>query len=182
MTQQTSFYSEQELATLGLKSYGSNVLISRFARIYSPEKISIGDNVRIDDFCILSGTITIGSHIHIGVYCAFYGAYGITLEDYTGCSARVTIYSAMDDFGGDYLVGPIHDEYLTHVTGGPVILKKFAQIGAGSLIFPNITIQTGSVIGAMSMCKQTTAPWTIYAGIPCHRIKERHQGMLQKIV
>lgn len=45
----TSFYSEEELATLGLKSYGKNVLISRHACLYSPETISIGNNVRIDD-------------------------------------------------------------------------------------------------------------------------------------
>lgn len=33
--QQTSFYTEEELATLGLKSYGKDVKISRFARIFS---------------------------------------------------------------------------------------------------------------------------------------------------
>lgn len=49
----TSFYSEEELRSIGLKSYGKNVLISRFARIYGAESISIGNNVRIDDFCIL---------------------------------------------------------------------------------------------------------------------------------
>mgnify|MGYP004422306013 CR=1 FL=1 len=94
-----SFYTESELATLGLHSYGKNVLISRFARLYAPETISIGDNVRIDDFCILSGNITLGSHIHIAAYCALYGAKGIVMEDYTGLSARATLYSAIDVSG-----------------------------------------------------------------------------------
>ena len=99
----TSFYTEQELSQLGLKSYGENVRISRYAQIYSPEKISIGDNVRIDDFCILSGNIAIGSYIHIAAYCALYGAdEGIVMEDYTGLSARATIYAAIDDFSGKY--------------------------------------------------------------------------------
>ena len=110
----TSFYTPEELAQIGLKSYGENVRISRYAQIYSPEKISIGDNVRIDDFCILSGRITIGSHIHIAAYCAMYGAdYGIVMEDYTGLSARATIYAAMDEFSGEYLIGPIHDDKYT---------------------------------------------------------------------
>ena len=50
----TSFYSEKELLSIGFKSYGINVLISRYARFYRPENIVIGDHVRIDDFCILS--------------------------------------------------------------------------------------------------------------------------------
>ena len=61
----TSFYNEEELKEIGLKVYGKNVLISRNATIYGADKISIGDNVRIDDFCILSGNISLGSYIHI---------------------------------------------------------------------------------------------------------------------
>ena len=47
---------------LGLKSVGENVLISEKACIYMPEKISIGSNVRIDDFCILVGDISFCQH------------------------------------------------------------------------------------------------------------------------
>ena len=175
----TSFYTPEELAQLGLKSYGENVRISRYAQIYSPEKISIGDNVRIDDFCILSGNITIGSHIHIAAYCAMYGAdYGIIMEDYTGLSARATIYAAMDDFSGDYLIGPIHEDKSINVTGGLVQICKYAQIGAGGLVFPSVCVGEGTVLGAMSMAKQALIPWSIYAGIPAKKIKNRSKGLL----
>ena len=60
-----SFYSDEELKKIRFKSLGENVLISKKASIYSPEKIIIGNNVRIDDFCILSGNIQIGNHVHI---------------------------------------------------------------------------------------------------------------------
>ena len=175
----TSFYTEQELSQLGLKSYGKNVLISRYAQIYSPQEISIGDNVRIDDFCILSGKITIGAHIHIAAYCALYGAnYGIVMEDYTGLSARTTIYAAMDDFSGDYLIGPIYDDKYTNVTGGSVKICKYAQIGAGGLVFPSVCVGEGAVLGAMSMTKQELAPWSIYAGVPAKKIKQRNKRLL----
>ena len=178
----TSFYTEQELSQLGLKSYGENVRISRYAQIYSPEKISMGDNVRIDDFCILSGNITIGSHIHIAAYCALYGAeYGIVMEDYTGLSARTTIYAAMDDFSGDYLIGPIHDSNLTNVTGGKVILNKYSQIGSGAMLFPDVVVGEGAVLGAMSMAKYNLEPWTINAGIPAKFIKERTKSLLKYV-
>ncbi len=170
---QTSFYTDDELSSLGLKSYGKNVLISRKTSIYSPSRISIGDNVRIDDYCVLSGTITLGSHIHIAAYCALYGAKGIEMQDYTGLSARVTIYSAVDDFSGEYLVGPQHDEKDTNVIGGRVILEAYSQVCASCVILPNLTIGEGAVVGAMSFVKQSLVPWTIYAGIPVKAIKVR---------
>lgn len=57
----SNFYNEVELKNLGLKSYGENVLISKKCSIYGAENIEIGNNVRIDDFCILSGEIKIGN-------------------------------------------------------------------------------------------------------------------------
>lgn len=177
MNIQTSFYSQEELSQIGLKSYGNNVLISRYARLYSPHKISIGDNVRIDDFCILSGEVTLGSHIHISPYVALYGAMGIEFEDYTGISAHSVIYSAMDDFGGDYLVGSVHPEELTNVTGGKVLVKKYSQVGVNCVVFPNIIIGEGVAIGACSLVNKTLQEWGIYVGIPVKRIKERKRGM-----
>lgn len=50
-----SFYTEAELKELGLKSFGKSVLLSKKVSIYGAKNISIGNNVRIDDFCILSG-------------------------------------------------------------------------------------------------------------------------------
>lgn len=94
---ETSFLSRDEIMSIGFASFGDNLKISRKASIYSPEKISIGNNVRIDDFCILSGRINIGSNIHISAYVALYGQAGITIQDFSGISARCTLYSAIDD-------------------------------------------------------------------------------------
>lgn len=173
----SSFYTEDELRNLGLKFYGKDVKLSRYARIYSPDKITIGDNVRIDDFCILSGDITIGSHIHISAYVALYGRMGIELEDYTGISPMSAIYSAMDDFSGDYLIGPIHPEEKTNVTGGKICLKKYSQVGTHSVIFPNVTIGEGSIVGACSLVKHSIDDWGIYAGTPVKLIKQRNKEM-----
>ena len=59
-----SFLNDEQLKDLGLKSYGKNVIISDKASLYNAKNISIGNNVRIDDFCILSagdGGITLKS-------------------------------------------------------------------------------------------------------------------------
>ena len=176
----TSFYSEAELATLGLKSYGSKVLISRFTRIYAPEQITIGDNVRIDDFCILSGNITIGSNIHIAAYCALYGGEcGIVLHNYAGLSARCTIYSTIDDFSGEYLIGPMVDSNLRKLESGKVVLESYTQVGANSVVFPSVILREGTAIGAMSLVKTSTEPWTIYAGSPAKKTKNRSCNLLK---
>ena len=178
----TSFYDDEELRELGLKSYGKNVLISRKASIYGASDIEIGNNVRIDDFCILSGKIKIGSNIHISTFVALYGAEGIELEDYTGISPRSTVFSAMDDFSGDYLVGPIHPKELTNVTGGKVLIKRFSQIGCSSVVFPNLTIGEGCAVGAMTLVNKDLSPWHIYAGVPAKIIKPRSKILLTKLI
>lgn len=170
-----SFYSNEELSNLGLKKFGDKVYISRFAQLYSPETISIGNNVRIDDFCILSGNIVLGSNIHISAYVALFGAKGIILEDYTGISPRCSLFSAMDDFSGNYLIGPIHPRELTNVTGGKIILKRYSQIGAHCVVFPDITIGEGSVVGACSLITKSLDEWGVFMGTPAKWLKPRER-------
>lgn len=173
-----SFLSDIEIRSIGFKSYGKGCLISRNASFYGAQNMTLGDNVRIDDFCIFSGKITLGSYIHISAYVALYGAKGITLEDFSGISARSTVYSAMDDFSGDYMIGPMLPGFLTNVTGGPVIIKKYVQIGAHSILFPDLTIGEGTVVGACSMVRKSLESWGVYAGIPCRLLKKRSMGLL----
>lgn len=177
----SSFYTEVELQKIGFKSIGKCCRISRFARFYGIHNISIGDNVRIDDFCILSGKITIGSHIHISAYVALYGAKGIVLDDYSGISPKSVIYSAMDDFSGDFLIGPIHPESTTNVLGGIVHICKYVQIGTNTVIFPNLTIGEGTVVGACSLVTKNLEEWGVYVGVPVCRRKERSKKLLSHI-
>ena len=48
----TSFLKEEELKKIGFKKYGINVKISKKSCIYNAANITVGDHVRIDDFCI----------------------------------------------------------------------------------------------------------------------------------
>jgi galactoside O-acetyltransferase len=177
----TSYLSPEELADLGLKSYGKNVFVSRNAVFYDAGRISIGDNVRIDDFCIIIGDVTIGSNIHIAPYCALYGKYGIKLSDYCGLSARVTIYSAVDDFSGEYAVGPMVDESIRRMETGPVVLERYVQVCAGSVVLPHLTIGEGAVVGSLSMVKGDLQAWQVYGGIPVRRLKERKMELVDRI-
>ena len=177
---QTSYYTEEELAQLGLKSYGKDVRLSRKASLYGVGNISIGNHVRIDDFCVLSGNITIGNYVHINPYTGVYaGKAGVTFEDYSNLACRITIYAVSDDYSGEYMTSPLLPEECTNIKQAPVRICKHVIIGTCSAILPGVTIAEGCAIGAMSLVKNSTEPWGIYAGVPCRKIKDRSKNLLQ---
>lgn len=174
MKNNTSFYSEEELSQLGLGSYGDNVLISRKCSIYSPDKIHIGSHVRIDDFSILSGLVTLGNYIHIAAYCGLYaGGTGITFKDYTNISARSIVFAESDDFNGGCLVNPMVPKDKRKVKYGSVVFEKYATVGAGSMVFPGCVLHEGAAVGAMSLVTKSLEEWGVYVGCPAKRIKDR---------
>lgn len=102
-----SFLSDSELRKIGFKKLGKNVKISEKASIYNPEKIEIGDNSRIDDFCLLSGKISIGNNVHIAAYCNIAGGIeGITFDDFSGLAYGCHVFSQSDDYTGRTLTNP----------------------------------------------------------------------------
>ncbi|MGL5963209.1 MAG: acyltransferase [Fusobacteriaceae bacterium] len=173
------FYSREELEKIGFKSLGENVLISDKCSIYSPEKISIGNNVRIDDFCILSGDIKIGNYIHIAAYSALFGGAGIEMEDFTGLSARGTVYSVSDDYSGEFLTNPTVPNEYKKIQEGKVIFKKHSLVGAGGIILPGVILGNGTSVGANSLITKSTEEWCVYVGSPAKKLKTRKQNLLE---
>lgn len=176
-----SYFSEKELNELGIKKFGSNVLISRYARIYHPDLLQIGDNVRIDDFCTLSGNIVLGSHIHIAAFVSLWGGdAGIKMEDFTGISSKSSIYAVSDDFTGLSLPHPIIPKiYKPVMIEGTVCLKRHSIVGASSVVLPNVTLGEGVAVGAMSLVTKSLEPWFIYYGVPAVKVKPRHKDLLK---
>jgi len=178
----SEYLTELDLMDFGFKSIGRNVRISTDARVYGPKNISIGNDVRIDDFAILAaanGSITIGNYIHITRNAHLSGTHGITMCDFSSMGANAVIYSASDDYSGDFLTNQvIPQEYTAHDIGGPVVIGKHVIIGSSCTILGPCNIGEGCSIGAMTLIQGDLLPWGIYVGIPCKRIKERKKGLL----
>ncbi|WP_281700329.1 acyltransferase [Cetobacterium somerae] len=173
------FYTREKLEGIGFKSIGENVLISDKCSIYSPESIEIGNNVRIDDYCILSGNIKIGNYIHIAAFSALFGGGGIIMEDFSGLSARGLVYSVSDDYTGEFLTNPMIPEKYRGVSKAKVIFKKHSLVGAGSIILPGVVLEEGTSVGANSLITKSTKEWSIYVGSPAQKIKDRKKNMLE---
>jgi galactoside O-acetyltransferase len=168
---------------MGFKKAGKNIQISDKAAFYNAGNISIGDNTRIDDFCVISageGGIEIGRNVHIAVYVSLIGKGKITVGDFANFSSRIAVYSSNDDYSGEFMTNPTVDEEFTNVTHADVFIGKHVIIGTGSVILPGITIEEGASIGSLSLVKNNCESFGIYAGIPAKFIKKRSDKLLDQ--
>lgn len=179
-----AFLTQEQLNEMNFRKLGDNVLISDKCSIYNAPMISIGSNVRIDDFCILSAGeygINIGHNVHIACYVSLIGKELIDVGNYVGISSKTAIYSSSDDYSGNFLTGPtIEDEY-KNVDNRPVILEEHVIVGALSIILPGVCIKIGTAIGSLSLVSKNVDSWGIYAGVPLKFIKHRSKNMLSFI-
>ena len=174
--------SREAIEALGFASVGENVQISDRASFYGLSRIALGNNVRIDDFCVLSagvGGISVGNHVHIAVYSSLIGAGKISLSDFCNISSRVAIYSSNDDYSGVTMTNPTVPSEYTGVTHADVFLDKHVIVGSGSVILPGVTLEEGVAVGALCLVHKRCEAFGIYAGNPARRIKERKRDLLE---
>lgn len=174
-----AYLSQQQLEAMNFKKLGKNVKVSDKATIYYPHQLEIGDHTRIDDFCVISGNISMGAYVHIAPFCLIAGGEnGIILGDFVGVAYAGQIFTQSDDYSGKFMVSPLipakyKNEYKAQVTVGRHVI-----IGANSVVFPGVHIAEGCSIGAMSLITKSTKPWGIYFGIPAKRIKDKSKNVL----
>ncbi len=175
-----AYYTNNELKKLNFKSLGNNLKISTKASIYDYDKIEIGDNSRIDDFCVISGKLTIGRNVHITPQCLIAGGdKGIVFEDFTTIAYHSQIFTQSDDYSGITMTNSTIPKEFKNEFKKEVIIKKNSIIGAGSIIMPGVILAEGTSIGAMSLVLFNTLPWSIYVGIPAKKIKTRSKNLLE---
>lgn len=178
-----SFYSKEELKKIKFASIGENVLIKKNACLYFTENINIGSNVRIDDNVIIvasnkNNPVKIGNYVHIASNCYLAGSCGIKLMDFSTLAPGVLIFSGSDDYSGSKLTNPIIDKKYVGGKSGEVILSKHVIIGANSVILPNVKIEEGSSVGALSLVTKSLNSWGVYCGVPVKKLKNRSKELL----
>jgi len=175
-----SFLIGTALDQFGFKRLGIDVRISNKASIINPELMEIGDNVRIDDFCVISGKIEFGRNVHVSVMCNMAGGQpGIICEDFVGMSYGVHVFSQSDDYSGATLTNPTVPSAYKNEYRAQVVIKRHSIVGACSVIMPGVVLEEGTAVGAMSLVTKSTEPWSIYVGIPAKRLKARKRDLLK---
>jgi len=181
-----------------LGACGRNVSFGVGVTLRHPRKIRLGDDVAVDDGCVLDakGTandgIRIGRRVFLGRHTILACKDGdIVLEDGVNISYQCTVFSASSvRIGADtllagycYVVGGGHELGRTDI---PVIRQgrpsKGIDIGTGAWLGTRATILDGvqvghdAVIGAHAVVTQDVPPFAIAAGIPARVIRDRREA------
>ena len=174
---------------------GRNVIFGQNVVLRHPHKIRIGDNVVIDDNCLVDAKgdsnrgITIGNGVFIGRNTILSCKNGdITIDEGANIGFNCEIFSASQvTVGRDtllaaycYLIGGDHD---FSDPSQPVIaqgrksagvsLGAGAWLGAGAKILDGVTIGDGAIIGAAAVVRSAVPAGAIAAGIPARVIGMR---------
>ncbi len=124
---------------------------------------------------VVFGDTVVGDNVFIGHDC-YLGVRGIRIGNFVQLAPHVAIT------GGDHrydLVGtPIimsglepHNSVRTAQKG--VVIEDDAWLGYGVIVLDGVTIGEGAIVGAGSVVTHNVEPYTIWAGVPARKIKNR---------
>lgn len=179
------------------KRVGRNVIFGRNLTLRHPHKIVIGNNVILDDECLLdakgdsnngitvgdyvsigrlsslvckNGDIEIGSHVNIGTTVKLVVADQGNIE----FGSNIDIGSNCHFSGGSYDYSQL--DILPSTNRNPtegIIVEDYAWVGAGVIVLDGVRIGSRSIVGAGAVVVKDIPPKTIAFGVPAEVRKER---------
>jgi acetyltransferase-like isoleucine patch superfamily enzyme len=178
-----------------LGSCGRNVVFGQNVVLRHPHKIHVGDDVVIDDNCLIDAKgesnigIRIGSGVFIGrnsilsckngdIELADGANIGFNCEIFSASRVRVGANVLMAAYS--YVIGGDHDfsdasrpvlEQTRRSAG--VTIGDGAWIGAGAKILDGVTVGEGAVIGAAAVVREDVGPRSVAVGIPARVVSTR---------
>lgn len=172
--------------------FGVNVVLRH------PHKIFIGDNVVIDDNCVLdakgqanrgieigngvfvgrntilsckNGDITLKDGANLGFNCEIFSGATVTV----GSNVMLAAYTYL--IGGGHEYGNASEAVLAQkrcATG--ITIGEGTWVGAGVNVLDGVTIGDNAIIGAGAVVNKSVPASMIAAGVPAKVIKDRRDG------
>lgn len=188
-------YLRSKFFPLLLDEVGSNTVFGRGITLRHPHKIKIGENVIIDDNCILDAKgeinsgISIGNSVFIGrntiIYCKDGDIkihpqvnIGANCDVYSKCRVEIgkgtmiAAYSYIMSGGRyDYKSGiPLVEQ--SSYSNGPTIIGEGCWLGAKTVVHDGISIGDRAVIGAGAVVTKNIPTQVVAVGVPA-KVKEQ---------
>lgn len=177
-----AYLADEVVRSMGFRHVGQGVQLSDRASFYGVENQVIGDHVRIDDFCVVSGAVTLGRFVHLAVQTHLEGGrVGITFGDFSGAAFSCQVLAQSDDYSGEWLGGPLGPSEYRNVDERSVTIGRYVMLGTMCVVLPGVTIADGCAFSAMSLIAHDTDEWGMYGGIPARRFKERSRRVVELI-
>jgi acetyltransferase-like isoleucine patch superfamily enzyme len=177
------------------KKTGRGVVFGRNITIRHPNKIIIGDNVVIDENCMLDakgsdnngieikngayigrntilsckdGDIILEENVNIGFNCEIQSSSHVLIEKNTLLAAYVYIIAG--DHTRDISEQPVS---LAQGTSKGIIIGENCWLGAKTIVLDGVEIGHDTVIGTSAVVNNSISPFSIAVGIPAKVIKNR---------
>lgn len=175
-----AFMTRTELERLGLRGLGRDVLVSRTAALYHPDTITLGDRCRIDDFCLISGTVELERNVHLAAYTNVAGGRGgVVFRDFSGAAYGCHVIAQSDDYSGRTMTNPTVLARFKAETVAGIIIGRHAILGTQTVVLPGVVVAEGTATGAQTVLRRSTEPWRIYVGNPARVLAERSRDLLR---
>jgi acetyltransferase-like isoleucine patch superfamily enzyme len=178
-----------------LGSCGRNVVFGQNVVLRHPHKIHIGDNVVIDDNCLLDAKgstnrgITIGSGVFVGrntilsckdgdIELADGANLGFNCEVFSASRVRIGKRVLMAAYS--YVIGGDHDFSDPSISvldqsrkSDGVTVGDGAWIGAGAKILDGVAVGDHAIVGAGAVVRDSVAASAIAVGVPARIVGTR---------
>lgn len=166
------------------KSCGENVLIGHNVMFTNPSNISLGDNVRIDPFTLITCELETGDYVQICSHVVLSGGdkRKVTLGDWTFIGYGTKLFCASEDYSGDH--GPVNEFWgKNKINVGDIRLENYSGIASDVVVFPGVTLPEGCTVGAQSLIhtKNNLKPWSVFIGNPLQFHKRRNKDEVLRL-
>jgi acetyltransferase-like isoleucine patch superfamily enzyme len=193
-------FLRSKLYPLLLGRVGRGVVFGQNVNLRHPHKIFIGDNVVIDDNCMLDAKgignagIFIGSNVFLGRNSILSCKDGeIHLEDGVNIGFNSEVFSSTTVIlrkdallaaycyvigGGSYQVDDIDTHFADqdHFSRDQGIeIEQNVWLGAGVKVLDGVVIGENTVVGTGAVVRHSLPPWVVAAGLPAKVIRPRRR-------
>lgn len=128
-------------------------------RIWGRDKVEIGRNFYIGRDSFIETDVIIGDNVMFGNRVAVVGRYD---HHYQLPGVPIRLAPQMRD-----------KDYKWKGIGLVTTIENDVWVGYGSTVMGGVTIGEGSIIGAGSLVTKDVEPYSIYAGVPARKIRDR---------
>lgn len=193
------FWLRKKLYPLLFRRIGRGFIIGRNVTIRHPSRIEIGDNVTIDDNCLVDGRgegetgVRLGDGVVLNRNCmvvAKNGAIRIGARSSIGANSVIVSLSGIElgeavltagNCGlsaGAYRVDDVDPVIMDQepYTNGPIRVGDGAWLGTGAVLLDGVSVGRGAVIGAGAIVREDVPELCIAAGIPARVLRKRRMS------
>ena len=142
------------------------------AIIVNADMVEIGKGTEIYDFVFINGGqgVKLGKLNHIACFVSVTGGGRLITGDYVGFGPGARIITGTNHYGdGQRMSNQIQREQQT-IKRGVVTIEKDAFIGANAVVYVDVTIGEGALVGMGAVVLHDVEPWAIVAGVPAKQI------------